>query len=401
MALSHGAVIALILLILGGVGFVLLQRSLDREATAEIVGAGREAAGYVAATGSAVHPPDSDVPSLLGVRVEVFLPDGRPVDRDEPAMTWLHPQGQPMLDLRVAGEPVRVVTIPARRAGRLIAIVVAGRSLVAEQSLLHRVRLLLLLGGLSAVAASVIAGWWLAGRAARPVRRAYEAQAGFAADASHEFRSPLAFIRAGVEVLGEDGSDLSGEVLGEIDYLTGLTERMLLLARADSGALKLATRSCGFSSICRSAARRAEVAYGLRTEIRSHEDPAVRADPVATAAALDAILENVAVYGGGRAEIVSAKGDRTASVEIVDHGPGMHPTDRERAFDRFFRADPARARTTRGGGLGLPIARRLVEAQGGSVSLAPTQGGGLTVRIELPLSEEIPAAASPAGPDHP
>src|SRR5205807_2243183 len=115
----------------------------------------------------------------------------------------LRPHRSEVVDANVRNESVRLVTIPARADGRLVATVVAGRSLLPEQSLIHRVRLLLLFGGIAAVVASLVAGWWLAGRAVHPVRRAYEAQANFAADASHELRSPLAFVRQAVEVMGE------------------------------------------------------------------------------------------------------------------------------------------------------------------------------------------------------
>src|SRR5205085_11536659 len=118
------------------------------------------------------------------------------------------------------GEPVRIVTVHATDGGAPIATAVAGRSLAPERSLLHRVRLLLLFGSLLAAVLALFAGWWLAGRAVRPVERAYRAQAEFAADASHELRTPLTFIRSGVEVLAPAEPALGAEVLAEIDYLT-------------------------------------------------------------------------------------------------------------------------------------------------------------------------------------
>jgi len=271
---------------------------------------------------------------------------------------------------------------------------VAERSLVSERTLVHRVRVLLVLGGIAAVLASMMAGWLLAGRASRPVKRAYEAQASFAADASHELRTPLAFIRSGVEVLAEDDpprsssrrAELGGEVLSEIDNLSGLAERLLLLARADRGGLRLSTQPVDLGDVCRSSVKRASVARGLRIDVRSVNGVRAVADPVATGAVIDVLLENVAVHGGGRAELTCEVEDGRAVVSVSDHGPGLDNTDRAAAFDRFFRADPARARDTGGTGLGLAIAKSLVEAQHGSIWLEPTDGGGATVRVALPLS---------------
>jgi two-component system OmpR family sensor kinase len=81
-------------------------------------------------------------------------------------------------------------------------------------------------------------------------------------------------------------------------------------------------------------------------------------------------------------------------VEIADHGPGMTEASRDRAFERFFRADAARARGSGGAGLGLALARALVEAQHGTIELSPTPGGGLTVTIALPIAATSALAPS-------
>src|SRR5207249_10989203 len=133
-----------------------------------------------------------------------------------------------------------------------------------ERSLIHGVRLLLLFGGLAAVVASLLAGWWLAGRAVRPIRRAYEAQARFAADASHELRTPLTYLRQAVEVMAERDVELGRDALSEIDYLSGVTQRLLLLARADRKDIELDRRPVDVAGICRSSERRCDEANGLR-----------------------------------------------------------------------------------------------------------------------------------------
>ena len=107
-------------------------------------------------------------------------------------------------------------------------------------------------------------------------------------------------------------------------------------------------------------------------------------DPMATEAVLDAALENVAVHGGGEAVLRWSREDESAVLVVEEHGPGLLRELAARALDRFVRADASRARETGGAGLGLAFAKTLMEAQGGSISIETTVGGGLTARIRLP-----------------
>jgi signal transduction histidine kinase len=387
LALSHGLVIVAILVVLGGIGQALLARELDRSATREVQVAAAQELDRLTESGTLTNPPDSDLPARSPIRIGVFDPSGRAVDSDETTPSWLHPGRPGVVDIHVDGQPVRTVTAPVVVGGRRIGTVVAARSLAAEATLLHRVRLLLLVGGIAAVAASMIAGWLLAGRALRPVRRAYAAQAAFAADASHELRTPLTFVRQGVEVMAEDRPGLGRQVLGEMDYLSSLIDRLLQLARADDGQLHLSAGPVDVPAVCTAAARRARVARGVRIETGGQGRPIAIGDAPGVEAALDAVCENVAVHGGGTADLRWRTDGAGVVIEVADHGPGLPPEQRREAFRRFYRADPVRAREKGGAGLGLSIARELLLAQGGSISLDDTPGGGLTVRMQLPLVE--------------
>jgi two-component system OmpR family sensor kinase len=128
------------------------------------------------------------------------------------------------------------------------------------------------------------------------------------------------------------------------------------------------------------------MAHGSHLSAHGAESLSVPADRIALEAALDAVLENVARHGGGAAEIRwGVDGAREAVITIEDHGKGMPAEAQHRAFERFFRADPSRTRDTGGVGLGLALARALVEAHRGRMWLEPTPGGGLTASIALPL----------------
>jgi signal transduction histidine kinase len=386
MALSHAVVLAVILLALGGVLQLLLVRNLDRSATDELRAVASGQVERIQEVGAPVPPADSDVPSAAGIRIAVYAaPDGVLVGEPAEVPSWLKRNEAPVVDGEVSGERVRVVTLPVIVGGRTIAWVAAGRSLAAEDRVMERVRLLLLLGGVVAVGASLGAGWWLAGRAVRPVERAYEAQAGFAADASHELRTPLTFIRSGVEVLAENDRELGDQVLSEVDYLTGLTQRLLLLARAERGTVTLEQAPVDIGTACRSAAHRSEHAHGTRLTLEGEPGVTALADRVGLEAILDAIFENVHVHAGGVADVTWDQEGDEILVSCVDKGPGIPPDEAERAFDRFSRADPSRARNTGGAGLGLAIARTLAAAQDARMWIDPTPGGGVTVRLALPV----------------
>jgi two-component system OmpR family sensor kinase len=246
--------------------------------------------------------------------------------------------------------------------------------------------MLLLGASVLAVLASLAAGWWLAGRAVRPVQRSYEARAAFAADASHELRTPLTFIRQGVEVLASHDEALGQQVLGEVDYMAGLTQRLLLLARAE-GDPALVLEPIRVAVPIQQAAARSERALGLDLRVDGVDGLTAVADTAALEIALDAVFENVARHGGGSAAVHARREGAEIVIDVADAGPGLPSDLHGRAFDRFFRADPSRARETGGAGLGLALTRAWVEAQRGRVSLGPTPGGGLTVSIGLPAAD--------------
>jgi signal transduction histidine kinase len=390
IALSHALVLLVILVALGVTLQYVLARTLDAAVTRQLRASADGVAERIGEAAKPVPPPDSDVPSDAATQLAVYTPAGVLVGERAETPSWLTPGGPPVADLEVSGQRVRVVTTPVSLDGRTVAWVVAGRSTLAEDDLVHRVRMLLLAGSLLALIASLAAGWWLAGRAVRPVERAYEARAAFAADASHELRTPLTFIRQGVEVLAANDPALGDQVLGEVDYMAGLSQRLLLLARAEGGpALDL--KPVAVATPIRRAAERSQRALGLHLELDDVDGLTAMADTTALEIALDAVFENVARHGGGTAAVRARRDGGDVVIDVADDGPGLEQDLHGRAFDRFFRADPSRARETGGAGLGLALTRAWVEAQHGHVGLSRSPGGGLTVSIGLPAASPAPA----------
>ena len=215
---------------------------------------------------------------------------------------------------------------------------------------------------------------------------AVAAQRSFVSDAGHEMRSPLAAIRTEVEVAQRAG--LSGrtltDLLGETGRLERLMADLLLLARADEGAMTLHHTEVDLDDLLDEERLRLRNHPGLT--VTSSVAPArVVGDRAALARVVRNLVDNAARHASGRVHLSSGTDGGRAWFEVSDDGPGVPAAERSRVFERFVRLDDARAREDGGSGLGLAIVRELVRASGGQVRL--DDGGplpGAHVRVELP-----------------
>ncbi len=289
----------------------------------------------------------------------------------------------------------------------------------------------LVIGGMS-LAAALLAGYLLAARTASPLRRfaataaevdagdltprldpspaaaaelrtlaeafnhmldrldrAFAQQRQFVSDASHELRSPLTAIRGQLEVLARSESPSAAEIhrveamtLTEMRRVERLVDDLLALARLDEGVAP--------------ALREVELGPFLSGLVSGHEgvtelgelpDETVRIDPDLIAQVVRNLLSNASRHAGsGRGRVVlSARAEGAGLVVSVDdNGPGISPQQRERVFDRFHRSEQARDRASGGSGLGLGIARSIVELHGGRIWVDDSPLGGARVSFELP-----------------
>ena len=214
--------------------------------------------------------------------------------------------------------------------------------------------------------------------------------------ASHELRGPLGTLQLTVQLLERDaGKGDSGTVqrrLGVLERqarrLVRLSDMLLDVSRITAGRIELAREPGDLAELVR------EVAFGFQEEARDNESELRIEARVPVPCAFDAermgqvvsnLLSNAVKYGGGRPIRVSAAaGGGIALVEVEDRGIGIAPEDQERIFGRFERAVPGRRYP--GLGLGLWIARRLVEAHGGVIRVRSAPGEGSTFTVELPLA---------------
>jgi signal transduction histidine kinase len=221
------------------------------------------------------------------------------------------------------------------------------------------------------------------------LRRSFERERRFVADASHELRTPVAVVKTELEGALHTG-DLGPEVraglvaaIEECDHLAQLAEDLLVIARAGEGQLEvrrepLAVRPLLEAVRTRFADRARERGRDVRIDVG--DGLRVRADELRLEQALGNLVDNALRYGEG--EIVLSARGAAGGVELLtsDEGPGFAPNIADRAFERFARGDGAR---TRGGtGLGMAIVRAVAEAHGGSAAIVP--GSGASVRLWLP-----------------
>ena len=235
-------------------------------------------------------------------------------------------------------------------------------------------------------------------------RQAAEAQRRFVADASHELRTPLTNLRGTIEVAlrhprsAEDYRETLAVAAREIERLSRLANDLLMLSRADVGRLPYLPAPCDLASI----AHEAVGAYDTRA---AEQRVTVRLDapdrlPIVGDAGrlrqvLDNLLDNAVRHAPADSAVVvsAAAQNGSAVLRVHDSGPGLTREEQARVFDRFYRADASRARHSGGVGLGLTIAKAIIEAHGGTLAVESEPGSGCTFEARLPAEPRAPAGA--------
>jgi len=221
-----------------------------------------------------------------------------------------------------------------------------------------------------------------------------ERQRRFVADASHELKSPLAAVQAELEVAlahpdQADWRATATRLLTEDQRMERLVADLLFLAQCDEGdfsSLTAPAEIVALDQVVRAETARLGARWSIPVELAIEPAPgeaAVAGRPEHLARAVRNLLENAARHAR-RVVSVSLRTD-SGAVELVvaDDGPGIDPADRSRVFDRFTRLDDARGRDEGGSGLGLPIAREIVEAHGGRIDIGDGPGGRLVVHLPV------------------
>ena len=316
------------------------------------------------------------------------LPAGLP---NTDAVDAARQAGSDLRTQQVAGVPVRIYTEVIQGAQTGLAIEVVA-DITNEVRTVTTLVSILVVGGLLIMAASLALGWFYAGRALVPIRDSLRRQREFAADASHELRTPLAIIRATVDDLRAepDGSRPAvhlalDDIAEETDHLAGLVGDLLVLSRADAGAIEVERAPVDLAEIAASAVGNLEsLARDRQVELRSSTEPAPMEGDAGRLRQLVTILVDNAIRHsprGGSVRVAVSLAGSTVLLHVDDEGPGIPPDHRDRVFDRFWRGT---SRSGSGSGLGLAIAAWIVDRHDGSIRVTDAKSGGARFEVRLP-----------------
>jgi signal transduction histidine kinase len=336
------------------------------------------------------------------------------------------------ISLRRPSGDWRYLAVPARGGA-----VVVARSLEPREESLHRLFKELLFASPLALLLASLAGYGLAAAALRPVeamrRRAaavsgtapgrlpvpasrdeisrlattlnemlarleaaFEHERRFVANASHELRTPLAMLRTELELAlrrPRSHDELEAAVQSaaqETNRLSQLAEDLLLIARADQGALPIRKEHVAVDDLFSTVADR----FALRAHEQDQDvdtrptGASIDADPVRIEQALSNLVENALAHGAGSIDLFAVERDNVIELHVADEGAGFPSGFLDRAFDRFSRADEARS--SGGSGLGLSIVALIAEAHGGTANAVNRPEGGADVWLALPRTRVRP-----------
>ena len=223
------------------------------------------------------------------------------------------------------------------------------------------------------------------------LERAFERERAFVSDASHELRTPLTVLRGQVELLQRSGGDpgertrIAEALLREIGRMTRLVDDMLTLARAEDAGF-VERRQIELDDLLADLERDLPLLGPRDYAVSGTREGTIEADPDRLSQVFRNLVGNAVEHTrpGDRIEVVVRPRNGSIEFAVTDDGPGIPAAELPLVFERFHRVDAGRSRESGGAGIGLAIARAIVEAHGGRIWAESEPGAGATIRFELP-----------------
>jgi len=261
-----------------------------------------------------------------------------------------------------------------------------------EHALSQFLSSLFMMGAISAVLLG-LGSWWLAGRSIRPAQEAWDHQQTFVSNASHELRTPLTLIKASAEVglrnqPDEEQALLLEDIVLESNYMNRLVDDLLLLSRLDTHRLKLERTHIDLGGLLGDTQRTvSQIAAEKGVDLTLGSTGGfIWGDPTRMRQVLLILLDNALRFtpAGGTIHLGASPQGKVMRISVTDNGCGIAPEHIPHIFERFYQvAQPGEAET-RNNGLGLSIAKSLIEAQGGKITLESRPGRGTRVTLSMP-----------------
>lgn len=244
---------------------------------------------------------------------------------------------------------------------------------------------------------SAAAGYFLAGRTIAPIEKALEEQKRFVADASHELKTPLTAMRTSIEValrdkkltLSDSKKVLTGS-LEDIDGLKNLANNLLSLAKYQGGE-NFTFEKTSVKELINSSYKKVRLIAnkkGVKINLDVKKGK-ISANKESLEKLVTILLDNAVKYSlfGGKVTLTTKRNKKYLKIKVVDSGVGISKADLPHIFDRFYRVDDSRTKTkVPGFGLGLSMAKKIVEMHKGSIDVKSIPGKGSTFTVKLPLS---------------
>ncbi|AJQ27617.1 sensor histidine kinase [Pelosinus fermentans] len=294
---------------------------------------------------------------------------------------------------------VMMASLPVMYGEEHLGKIYVGRDVTAFYQVLKNVFLILTIISLLFLFLASGGGYMMAGRAIIPIKKSYDRQREFVADASHELRTPLSIFMASVEAIQRDKESkispfaelVLADMKDEIKKMSKTVSDMLTLARSDAEATTILKEKFNLLDIVEQVLRSLQPLANEKNIQLSFENPiekVILADKERIRQLLLILLDNAIKYTPpqGKVSVGLEFSTKVPDIKIIikDSGMGIPAEDQELIFERFYRVDKTRSREIGGTGLGLSIAKWIVLAHGGSVKIESQMGQGSTFIIILP-----------------
>ena len=242
------------------------------------------------------------------------------------------------------------------------------------------------------ISAGAIASYLFARRTLRPIEQAHAAQVKFTANASHELRTPLAVMQTEIDVALRDkkmsiadAREILASNLEEVERLRTLSDRLLSLTRSSD---ELKRKSIKFDAVVQAELKQLTKRYKQPITSDIAKDVMVSGDAALLRQVLNIIVDNAFAYSGvdvSAVNVVLKQSEDEVLLTISDKGVGIQPRDLDRIFERFYRGAESESAKPEGHGLGLSLARDIIERHDGTITVLSKPGKGSSFTISLPL----------------